>query len=34
MHMVDEHVALADLEMLTAIYADFITRWFAGRAGP
>lgn len=33
MHMVDEHVALADLETLTAIYADFITRWFAGKAG-
>ena len=33
MHMVDEHVALADLETLTAIYADFIIRWFAGKAG-
>jgi len=31
MHMVDEHVALDDLETLTAIYADFITRWFAGQ---
>ena len=29
MHMVDEHVPLAHLEMLTAIYADFIARWFA-----
>lgn len=29
MHMVDEHVAAADLETLTAIYSDFIDRWFA-----
>ncbi|WP_306117441.1 MULTISPECIES: succinyl-diaminopimelate desuccinylase [unclassified Roseitalea] len=28
MHMVDERVALEELETLTAIYADFITRWF------
>ena len=33
MHMIDEHVALEDLETLTAIYADFITRWFADQAG-
>jgi len=33
MHMVDEHVALHDLETLTAIYADFITRWFAEQFG-
>lgn len=29
MHMVDERVAVADLETLTSIYGDFITRWFA-----
>ncbi|MGF9565476.1 succinyl-diaminopimelate desuccinylase [Neorhizobium sp. BT27B] len=29
MHMVDERVAVADLETLTRIYGDFITRWFA-----
>ncbi|WP_105370494.1 succinyl-diaminopimelate desuccinylase [Neorhizobium huautlense] len=28
MHMVDERVALADLEMLTQIYGTFISRWF------
>jgi succinyl-diaminopimelate desuccinylase len=29
MHMVDERVAVADLETLTAIYEAFIERWFA-----
>ncbi|RFB99224.1 succinyl-diaminopimelate desuccinylase [Rhizobium leguminosarum bv. trifolii] len=29
MHMVDERVAVADLEMLTAIYETFIAHWFA-----
>lgn len=29
MHMVDERVAVADLETLTAIYAQFIESWFA-----
>ncbi len=29
MHMVDERVAVADLETLTAIYETFIERWFA-----
>jgi succinyl-diaminopimelate desuccinylase len=29
MHMVDERVAVADLETLTAIYEIFIERWFA-----
>jgi succinyl-diaminopimelate desuccinylase len=29
MHMVDERVALADLEMLTRIYQRFIEDWFA-----
>ena len=29
MHMVDERVALTDLETLTAIYARFIETWFA-----
>ncbi|MBA8831868.1 succinyl-diaminopimelate desuccinylase [Rhizobium leguminosarum] len=29
MHMVDERVAVADLETLTAIYQTFIARWFA-----
>ncbi|TCL72231.1 succinyl-diaminopimelate desuccinylase [Rhizobium sp. BK251] len=29
MHMVNERVALADLETLTAIYEAFIERWFA-----
>ncbi|PZM12136.1 succinyl-diaminopimelate desuccinylase [Rhizobium tubonense] len=29
MHMIDESVALADLETLTAIYEAFIERWFA-----
>lgn len=28
MHMVDERVALADLETLTAIYETFLARWF------
>ncbi|WP_234894647.1 succinyl-diaminopimelate desuccinylase, partial [Sinorhizobium medicae] len=28
MHMVDERVALADLETLTGIYETFIARWF------
>jgi succinyl-diaminopimelate desuccinylase len=33
MHMVDERVALSDLEMLTQIYQRFIEDWFArGRA--
>jgi succinyl-diaminopimelate desuccinylase len=30
MHMVDERVALADLETLTQIYQRFIRDWFAG----
>ncbi len=29
MHMVDERVAVADLETLTTIYETFIERWFA-----
>ena len=29
MHMVDERVAVSDLETLTAIYETFIARWFA-----
>ncbi|TCR90902.1 succinyl-diaminopimelate desuccinylase [Rhizobium sp. BK376] len=29
MHMVDERVALSDLETLTVIYETFIERWFA-----
>lgn len=29
MHMVDERVAVADLETLTTIYAQFIESWFA-----
>lgn len=29
MHMVDERVAVADLEVLTTIYETFIERWFA-----
>ncbi|AMM85088.1 succinyl-diaminopimelate desuccinylase [Martelella sp. AD-3] len=29
MHKVDEHVPVADLEMLTDIYGHFIERWFA-----
>ncbi len=29
MHMVDENVALADLEGLTVIYEDVLRRWFA-----
>ena len=33
MHMVDERVALADLETLTEIYETFIARWF-GDARP
>ena len=32
MHMVDEHVALADLETLTDIYMRFIGRWFAAQS--
>jgi succinyl-diaminopimelate desuccinylase len=28
MHMVDERVAISDLETLTAIYQTFIERWF------
>jgi succinyl-diaminopimelate desuccinylase len=28
MHMVDERVALADLENLTGIYELFLERWF------
>lgn len=30
MHMVDERVALADLETLTAIYQRFLADWFSG----
>ncbi|MCZ7938933.1 succinyl-diaminopimelate desuccinylase [Agrobacterium salinitolerans] len=33
MHMVDERVAVADLEMLTRIYETFIERWFAHANG-
>lgn len=29
MHMVDERVAIADLETLTVIYETFLARWFA-----
>ncbi|WP_275788051.1 succinyl-diaminopimelate desuccinylase [Pararhizobium gei] len=32
MHMVDERVALADLETLTEIYETFISRWFGHAA--
>ncbi len=32
MHMVDERVALADLETLTEIYETFIRQWFAAHA--
>ncbi|MDO5894158.1 succinyl-diaminopimelate desuccinylase [Agrobacterium sp. Azo12] len=32
MHMVDERVAVADLETLTLIYETFIERWFANAA--
>ncbi len=32
MHMVDERVALADLETLTQIYETFIRQWFAAHA--
>ena len=28
MHMVDERVALADLETLTGIYGRFLEEWF------
>lgn len=28
MHMIDERVAIADLETLTAVYQSFIARWF------
>lgn len=34
MHMVDEHVALEDLEMLTSIYEMFITEWFDRQRHP
>ena len=33
MHMVDERVAVADLETLTRIYETFIERWFAHADG-
>ncbi|MFS8121910.1 succinyl-diaminopimelate desuccinylase [Rhizobium sp. BR 250] len=33
MHMVDERVAVADLETLTRIYETFIKRWFAHADG-
>jgi len=33
MHMVDERVAVADLEALTRIYETFIERWFAHADG-
>ena len=29
MHMVDERVALSDLETLTQVYEHFIADWFA-----
>jgi succinyl-diaminopimelate desuccinylase len=32
MHMVDEHVAVDDLETLTAIYARIIEDWFSSRS--
>lgn len=32
MHMVDERVAIADLETLTTIYETFISRWFGHAA--
>ena len=32
MHMVDECVAVPDLELLTDIYERMISDWFAGRA--
>jgi succinyl-diaminopimelate desuccinylase len=32
MHMVDERVAIADLETLTQIYATFLSRWFGDAA--
>ncbi len=32
MHMVDERVALSDLETLTAIYGRFLEDWFGQRA--
>jgi succinyl-diaminopimelate desuccinylase len=28
MHMVDERVAVEDLERLTVVYETFIARWF------
>jgi succinyl-diaminopimelate desuccinylase len=28
MHMVDERVAISDLEQLTVVYETFIERWF------
>ncbi len=33
MHMVDERVALADLETLTGIYLAFLERWFEQKDG-
>ena len=33
MHMVDERVALSDLETLTRVYERFITDWFARQSG-
>ena len=32
MHMVDERVAIADLETLTGIYERLIADWFAASA--
>ncbi len=32
MHMIDERVAIADLETLTAVYQSFIARWFGHAA--
>ncbi|MDY8111101.1 succinyl-diaminopimelate desuccinylase [Fulvimarina sp. 2208YS6-2-32] len=32
MHMADERVPIADLEALTEIYDQFLSRWFASRA--
>ena len=31
MHQIDEHVALSDLESLTAIYQEFLAQWFDWR---
>jgi succinyl-diaminopimelate desuccinylase len=33
-HAVDERVSVADLEILAAIYKNFIRRYFAAFAGP